>query len=87
MAQPFGLRRFVAVTTRWRDYYDDLPAEPLAGPESDFAVRLARLAYARSRRPPWRDAIDDALAATAAIARVVGAIAGQDSLWSTAKPC
>ena len=87
LAQPFGLRSFVAVTTRWRDYYDGLPADPLAGPDADPAVRLARLAFARSRRPPWRDAIDDALAATAAIARVVRPIAGQDSLWSTTKPC
>jgi hypothetical protein len=86
LAAPYGLRRFMGVTTRWRPYYDALPDNPLDGPEGDRAVGLARAAYARSRRPPWAEVIDTALAATAAVARAVGAHAAVDSLWSVAGP-
>lgn len=84
LAAPHGLRRFVGVTTRWRAYYDALPEDPLDGPAGELAVRLARLGYARSRRPPWRDAIEAALSATAAVARAVQPHARPDSLWSVA---
>jgi hypothetical protein len=83
LARPHGLRWFFAPTTKWRDYFDALPDDPLTGPSSDPAVALATLAYARSRRPPWSDALDDALTATALIARAVAPHASPSSLWST----
>ncbi|HCH64141.1 MAG: hypothetical protein CL927_11180 [Deltaproteobacteria bacterium] len=84
LAAPHGLRRFMGVTTQWRAYYDALPEDPLEGPASDPAVRLARAGFMRSRRPPWRETIDAALGATAAVARVLQPFARPDSLWAVA---
>lgn len=82
LAAPFGLRTFMAVTTKWRPYYDQLPPDPLVGPSADPAVALARVGFARSRRPPWCAVIDAALSATAAVARAVASHAPDDSLWA-----
>ena len=82
LAAPYGLRTFMAVTTKWRPYYDRLPLDPLSGPSSDPAVELARAGFDRSRRPPWRAVIDAALSATASVARAVAAHASDDSLWA-----
>lgn len=84
LAAPFGLRSFMAVTTKWRPYYDRLPSDPLSGPSSDPAVELARVGFERSRRPPWCAVIDAALSATASVARAVAAHAPDDSLWAVA---
>lgn len=80
LADRHGLRGFMAVTTDWRPYWDALPEDPL-GPGSDPATALAREAWERSRREPWRSALDDALAATAAIAAIAAPFGGGDTLW------
>lgn len=85
LADRHGLRAFMASTTEWRPHWDALPADPLAG-DHDPAIALARAGWTRSRQSPWRDALDDALAATAAIAAAVSSAAQHTSLWSTYKP-
>ena len=87
LAAPHGLRRFLAATTKWRDYYDALPEDPLDGPASDPAVALARAAYARAQRSPWWEALQEALVATSSIALVVQHAAGPESLWSVVDGC
>ncbi|TNF37246.1 MAG: hypothetical protein EP329_03630, partial [Deltaproteobacteria bacterium] len=66
LSEPWGLRRFLANTTDHRAYYDALPEDPLA-PYTDPTSRLARIALARAEREPWAPALQQALAATAAI--------------------
>ncbi len=81
LAAPYGLRDFMAVTTDWRPYWDSLPDEPLASGD-DPAIELAQRAHYRSRQAPWAAVLEDALAATAAIADAVRRHAQHDSLWS-----
>jgi hypothetical protein len=63
-----GLREALAPTTDWRVYYDHLPADPLAL-DDDPATPLAREAWERAWSLPVGGWIDEALAATAVIAR------------------
>lgn len=77
-----GLRTFLASTTDYRAYYDSLPADPLASGD-DPAIERARAGMQRAREGAWGPAIEEALAATATIARTVKGHAGPDSLWST----
>jgi hypothetical protein len=79
LADRHGLRGFFGVTTDWRPYYDALPADPLSG--DDEAVPLAREAFLRATEGPWAAALDEALAATAAIVRATKPFAGRDSLF------
>jgi len=85
LADRHGLRRMLAVTTDARDYYDALPADPLAD-DGDPAVPAARAGWERARHGPWGPAIERALAATAALAAGVLPFAPADSLWATAEP-
>lgn len=78
-----GLRDVLAVTTDHRPYWDALPADPLAAGD-DPAIELARDAWVRSRKTPWRDVLHDALDATAAIARAAQDFAAPGSLWQLA---
>ncbi|MDR0781807.1 MAG: YkgJ family cysteine cluster protein [Pseudomonadales bacterium] len=80
LAQAYGLRRFMAVTTVWRQYYDALPPDPLA-PGTDDAIALAREGLARARRAPYADILHHALSATAALAAAVRTWAPATSLW------
>lgn len=80
LADTVGLRDFMAVTTDWRPYYDQLPADPLA-PGDDPAIELARAAWRAATRGPWADAIRDGLEATAAIASAIRPFARADDLW------
>ena len=82
LTSPYGLRRFMAVTTDWRHLYDALPQDPLAGEEE--AARLARMGFVRATEGPWSSALSRALEATAILARVTGRFADSASLWSTA---
>ncbi len=80
LADTRGLRRFLAVTTDFRPYYDALPNDPLAdGP--DPAIPLARAGWERARRGPWAQTLDEALDATAVMARTVAPFADEPSLW------
>lgn len=67
LARRYGLERFFAPTTDYRpDFWDRLPADPLAD-RSDPTVVRAILGLGRVDEPPWAPALEDALAATAAI--------------------
>jgi len=76
----FGLRRFFATTTDFRDYYDRLPTNPLDG-ESEPS-RIALEAWERATEGPWSEPLDAALERTAEIASIVGGLADDQSLWS-----
>jgi hypothetical protein len=82
-ADTCGLRTFFASTTDFRDYYDNLPENPLADTDN-AAARLAIAGWHRSRNEPWCHPLQKALAATKRIAAVVGAVAPAESLWSVA---
>ena len=75
-----GLREVLVVTAEQRSYWDALPDDPLAAGD-DPAIELARAAWVRSRKTPWRDVLHDALSATAVIARAAQPFAGADSAW------
>ncbi len=73
--QRHGLRGFFGPTSDFRGYYDALPADVLA-PMDDSAqeaevVGIAREAFARAELAPWRQPVEDALRATAALSQVV----------------
>jgi hypothetical protein len=85
LATPFGLRDFMAVTTDWRPYWDALTEDPLAGGD-DPAIKLAQNAAHLARLSPFKEVIDRALSATAAIADVVRDFADSTSLWSASRP-
>jgi hypothetical protein len=80
LAQAYGLRAFMAVTTVWRKYYDALPRDPLA-PGEDAAIALAREGLERARRAPYRAVLHAALTTTATLADALREVAPQDSLW------
>ncbi|HEV3031327.1 MAG TPA: YkgJ family cysteine cluster protein [Polyangia bacterium] len=65
LADAHGLRALMAPTTEYRPYHDALPGAPLADGD-DPAIAIAREAAACAAAPPWREALGEALAATAA---------------------
>jgi hypothetical protein len=79
---PRGLRQVLAPTTDHRPIFDALPADPLT-PRREGSVVLARLGLARARKAPFAPHLEEALDATAALARLVPASDG--SLWSVAE--
>ena len=81
LADTCGLRAFFASTTDFRDYYDTLPADPLADTDN-AAVRLASAGWKRSQNEPWRSPLQEALSATKRIAAIVEATAPPESIWS-----
>lgn len=80
LADQHGLRSFFASTTMFREYYDRLPADPLA-PGDDPAIELAIEACQRAINGPWAEAIEEALARTAQIAKALRGVTTEDSLW------
>ena len=81
LAQPHGLRRFLANTTDHRAYYDALPDDPLTQDDDD-TVGLARVALARAAEAPWGAPLAQALTATAAIVRAAWPTAIEPSLYA-----
>ena len=70
LARRYGLERFFAPTTDYRtDFWDSMPADPLAD-RTDPSVVAAVLGLGRVDDPPWGPHLEDALAATAAIVAV-----------------
>ncbi len=70
LARRYGLERFFAPTTDYRaDFWDTLPADALAD-RTDPSVVAAIHGLGRVDEPPWGPALEDALAATAAIVGV-----------------
>jgi Putative zinc- or iron-chelating domain len=64
LADAHGLRAAMAPTTDYRGYHDTLPPAPLADGD-DPAIPFAREAAARADAAPWREPLQEALAATA----------------------
>ena len=89
LAARHGLRGLFAPTTDFRAFWDLLPADPFAD-RADPSVAAAIRGLHRADLPPWSPALGDALAATATIARAVGAAAvpGEErpSLWREVAP-
>lgn len=87
LADRYGLRQFLAATTDYRRYYDQLPEDPLTanGAFSDRAAELARGALARAESPPFGPVLDRALGQTRQIAQVLGNSTAAGSLWSAIK--
>lgn len=74
LADRYGLRTFLAPTSGFRRYYDQLgdPLVPLDdSPEEARTIERARVAIARADGAPWAEPLRDALTATAALARAV----------------
>lgn len=75
LADRYGLRRVLASTGSYREYYDRLgadPFEPLDASEEEAQIcAAAREAWARSGEEPWASVLDAALRATADLASVV----------------
>jgi len=80
LADRYGLRRLLAVTTDHRSYYDALPPDPLVG--DDPAVALACRGWERATTGDWAPALDHALRATAQMGQILKGFATSDSLWS-----
>ena len=85
LTSDFGLRRFLAPTTDFRRYYDQLPEQPLTE-DGDPAVPLAKTGWERASSGPWSAAIAAALTLTAEIAAVIQPLASAESLWSQVEP-
>lgn len=80
LAGRVGLRRFFAVTTEHRAYYDALPSDPLADAD-DPAVPLARQGAQLSRQNPWKRALGTALQASAEVAAAARSAVDPTSLF------
>lgn len=79
LAGRYGLAGFFAPTTDFRAFWDELPADPLAD-RADRSVLHAIAALRRVSTPPWGPALEDALAATAAIVAAAAPFAAPPSL-------
>ena len=84
LASASGLRQFLAPTTSFRWYYDQLPEQPLTEGD-DPAISPAIAGWERATTGPWSNAIATALKRTAEIADLVQPLAAADSLWSQAE--
>lgn len=75
LAERHGLRGALGPTGKYREYYDKLPADVLAPLDNSEweheVVRIGAEAIARAQLPPFAPALDEALAATAALRAVV----------------
>ena len=98
LADQYGLRDFFAPTTDYRvTFWNLLGEDPLEGPEDEGGFRersvvAARLAITRSRRPRWRQPLEEALSQTQRIAEICSRVPPSPfkkdtlpSLWSSFK--
>lgn len=81
IADTFGLRHLLAVTTDFRAYFDELPPDPLAG--HDPATQLAKTAWKTYENWEYRPALDACLQRTRQILELVADIAPPNSLWQS----
>ena len=95
LTRAHGLRGLLAPTTDYRAFWDRLADDPFGATADEGGRRepsaiAARIAAWRAGRSPWAPHLQEALAATAAIARAVplagGAPGPLPSLWSKAEP-
>jgi Fe-S-cluster containining protein len=73
LAGRHGLRALLAPTTDFRVIWDALDGALLAD-RADLSVQRAIVAIGRAGKPPWAPALDEALAATARMAREVAGV-------------
>ncbi|RLB48532.1 MAG: hypothetical protein DRJ42_22995 [Deltaproteobacteria bacterium] len=85
LAEPHGLRRFLANTTDHRAYYDALPDDPFALSD-DGTAELAEIAMARASNAPWAPALQHALAATQTIVAAAAPSARPPSSYCLYEP-
>ncbi len=85
LAEPYGLRQFLANTTDHRAYYDALPEDPLA-PSEDGTTELAKIGLARATEAPWAPALQNALEATQKIVAATAPCALPPSLYCLYQP-
>ena len=81
LADPYQLREFLASTTDYREYYDQLPADPLAN-QADPATGLALAGYERATSGPWAEPVRQALERTQALKALVQHLVNENSIWS-----
>jgi Fe-S-cluster containining protein len=79
LAARYGLAAFFAPTTEYRAFWDAMAGDPLAD-RRDVSVVYAITALRRVATPPWGPAVEDALAATAAIVATSSRFAADGSL-------
>ena len=82
LADQYGLREFFATTTDFREYYDQLPSDPLN--DDNEAAAIAREAWARATEGQWSGPLMIALQRTSEIAKIINQLAEAGSLWSRA---
>lgn len=97
VSDPFGLRTFFGSTTDARKFYDLLPdtsADLLQRMQSAVSAKdnaicpfaMASRGYNTLKQDRFWKPLQDALAATAAIAEIVSPFAGDTSLWKAVSP-
>lgn len=85
LAARFGLRRVLAPTTEFRDFYDRLDPDPLE-PRSAPSSSLAALALRRAATPPWAPHLQRAMERTRAIAILAAPAAAPGDLLADLEP-
>ena len=86
LADRYGLRGLLAVTTDHRTYWDALPIDPL-GPGDDEAIPLAREAFERATEGTWAEPLARALTRTARLAATMRELPlPEDSVWRRTRP-
>ena len=80
----YGLRDFLAVTTEWRAYQDNLPPDPL-DESDDPALPLAQEAYHEALNGRWSSLLQEALTATQTIVETTASFASAESLFSSSE--
>ena len=83
LAESYGLRQFFASTTDSREYYDQLPADPLAD-DGDPASELACLAMKQLKNGSWHQHLHEAFRRTREVARQVSDLVDDQSIWDMA---
>jgi len=82
---PYGLREFMAPTTDFRSFYDDLEADPMTG-ALGLERELLISGLSRSKGSPWQPVLDHALRATREIGLVLQGLSflegEKKNLWS-----
>ena len=79
----WGLQWVLSPATDHRPYYFALPNDPMA-PGSDPAIPIANQARLRALQEPWNSVLEEAFAATAALAALVPRDSG--TIWDRALP-